>query len=80
MAILDWVTNPLWVGGSLAFIASESWQKTSLPSLQINDLGSFGDYAFGSPDFHLVLDRRRDHLAAEGQVDPYGRRVRTASS
>jgi amino acid transporter len=46
MAILYWVTNPLWVGGSLAFIASESWQKTSLPALQINDLGSFGDYAF----------------------------------
>src|ERR1700744_2390726 len=24
-AILYWVTNPLWVGGSLAFIANQSW-------------------------------------------------------
>ena len=24
-AILYWVTNPLWVGGSLAFIATQSW-------------------------------------------------------
>src|SRR6201993_1139578 len=24
-AILYWVTNPLWVGGSLAFIATDAW-------------------------------------------------------
>src|ERR1051326_3250641 len=24
-AILYWVTNPLWVGGSLAFIAADAW-------------------------------------------------------
>src|SRR5881227_3274491 len=24
-AVLYWVTNPLWVGGSLAFIATEAW-------------------------------------------------------
>ncbi|MDX6524449.1 MAG: glutamate:GABA antiporter, partial [Gaiellales bacterium] len=24
-AILYWVTNPLWVGGSLAFISTEAW-------------------------------------------------------
>jgi amino acid transporter len=46
MAILYWVTNPLWVGGSLAFIASEAWQKSALPSLDIGNLGSFGDYAY----------------------------------
>jgi glutamate:GABA antiporter len=46
MAILYWVTNPLWVGGSLAFIASEAWEKTALPGLDVNHLGSFGDYLF----------------------------------
>jgi amino acid transporter len=45
-AVLYWVTNPLWVGGSLAFIASEAWATTGLPALQINELGSVGDYVF----------------------------------
>ncbi len=45
-AVLYRVTNPLWVGGSLAFIACEAWAATDLPALQINELGSFGDYAF----------------------------------
>src|SRR3954471_2394151 len=41
-AILYWVTNPLWVGGSLAFIATDSW------SANVFKIGSasFGDYAF----------------------------------
>ncbi len=41
-AILYWVTNPLWVGGSLAFIAHDSW------SANIFKLGtaSPGDYIF----------------------------------
>lgn len=41
-AILYWVTNPLWVGGSLAFIATDSWRAN------VFNLGhgSFGDYAF----------------------------------
>jgi len=25
-AVLYWVTNPLWVGGSLAFIATDAWR------------------------------------------------------
>src|SRR6266516_2689945 len=25
-AVLYWITNPLWVGGSLAFIATDSWR------------------------------------------------------
>src|SRR3977135_677300 len=29
-AILYWVTNPLWVGGSLAFIAAGSWSANVL--------------------------------------------------
>jgi glutamate:GABA antiporter len=41
-AVLYWVTNPLWVGGSLAFIATEAWSDNifSISS------GSFGDYVF----------------------------------
>jgi glutamate:GABA antiporter len=41
-AILYWVTNPLWVGGSLAFIATNAW------SSNISSIGSgtVGDYAF----------------------------------
>jgi amino acid transporter len=41
-AVLYWITNPLWVGGSLAFIAADAW------SANVFQLGtaSFGDYAF----------------------------------
>ncbi|HKT45610.1 MAG TPA: APC family permease [Gaiellaceae bacterium] len=42
-AILYWVTNPLWVGGSLAFTAVAAW------SADISPIGnaSAGDYVFG---------------------------------
>ncbi|HEX4527229.1 MAG TPA: APC family permease [Gaiellaceae bacterium] len=41
-SILYWVTNPLWVGGSLAFIAHDAW------SANVFKIGtaSFGDYTF----------------------------------
>jgi glutamate:GABA antiporter len=41
-AVLYWVTNPLWVGGSLAFIATQAW------SSNIHEIGvrSVGDYVF----------------------------------
>jgi amino acid transporter len=41
-AVLYWITNPLWLGGSLCFLATETFssQITSLPS------GSVGDYVF----------------------------------
>src|SRR5437868_693917 len=41
-AILYWVTNPLWVGGSLAFIATDSWKAN------VFKIGTAtpGDYAF----------------------------------
>jgi len=41
-AILYWVTNPLWVGGSLAFITKDAW------SANISSIGNgtFGDYFF----------------------------------
>src|SRR3978361_1126211 len=29
-AILYWVTNPLWVGGSLAFIATDAWRANGV--------------------------------------------------
>jgi amino acid transporter len=41
-SILYWITNPLWVGGSLAFIAHDAW------GANVFKIGtaSFGDYAF----------------------------------
>jgi amino acid transporter len=41
-AVLYWVTNPLWVGGSLAFIATEAWSDNLF---KIHP-GSAGDYIF----------------------------------
>jgi amino acid transporter len=41
-AVLYWVTNPLWVGGSLAFIATDSWRANVFGIGH----GSFGDYFF----------------------------------
>ena len=41
-AILYWVTNPLWVGGSLAFIATDAWSSNVF---KIGS-GTFGDYVF----------------------------------
>jgi glutamate:GABA antiporter len=41
-AVLYWVTNPLWVGGSLAFIATEAWSDHIF---HISS-GSAGDYIF----------------------------------
>jgi glutamate:GABA antiporter len=41
-AVLYWVTNPLWVGGSLAFIATEAWNDNIF---HISS-GSAGDYVF----------------------------------
>src|SRR5919205_417664 len=41
-AILYWVTNPLWVGGSLAFISKDAWRANVF---RIGS-GSAGDYVF----------------------------------
>ncbi|HEY3922824.1 MAG TPA: APC family permease [Gaiellaceae bacterium] len=41
-AILYWVTNPLWVGGSLAFISTDAWRANVFGIGH----GTFGDYAF----------------------------------
>src|SRR5919202_1782220 len=41
-AILYWVTNPLWVGGSLAFISTDAW-RANVFSIGTNSLG---DYLF----------------------------------
>jgi glutamate:GABA antiporter len=41
-AVLYWVTNPLWVGGSLCFIATQAW---STNYFKIGS-GTAGDYAF----------------------------------
>src|SRR5689334_15672083 len=42
-AVLYWVTNPLWVGGSLCFIASAAWSDNLH---QIGSGFSIGDMAF----------------------------------
>jgi amino acid transporter len=41
-AVLYWITNPLWVGGSLAFVATAAWDAN------VFGIGnaSFGDYVF----------------------------------
>src|SRR4051812_32549854 len=41
--VLYWVTIPLWVGGSLAFIATEAWNDNIF---SVGSSGSVGDYAF----------------------------------
>ena len=41
-AVLYWVTNPLWVGGSLAFIAADAWSANIFHI----GAGGAGDYIF----------------------------------
>jgi glutamate:GABA antiporter len=41
-SLLTWVTQPVWVGGSMAFIASEAWSSYVTPF----EHGSVADYAF----------------------------------
>ena len=41
-AVLYWVTNPLWVGGSLAFVATAAWGTLLHPI----GTQTFGDYLF----------------------------------
>jgi amino acid transporter len=42
-AVLYWVTNPLWVGGSLAFIATDAWNANIF---SVGHSGGVGDYVF----------------------------------
>ncbi|MDX6504238.1 MAG: glutamate:GABA antiporter, partial [Gaiellaceae bacterium] len=41
-SVLYWITNPLWVGGSLAFLSTDAWSSNIHPI----GSGTFGDYAF----------------------------------
>jgi amino acid transporter len=41
-AVLYWVTNPFWVGGSLCFVATDAWSA----NIHGVGTGSIGDYAF----------------------------------
>ncbi|WP_377322459.1 APC family permease [Pimelobacter simplex] len=41
-AILTWITQPVWVGGSMAFLAAQTVSTYITPL----ELGSFGDYVF----------------------------------
>ena len=64
-AVLYWVTNPLWVGGSLAFIATEGVERQHLqdPRRRSRRLPV-------QVPLHLDLDRRRHRLPQARQVDP----------
>ncbi len=44
-AVFYWVTNPLWVGGSLAFVAADGVEHEP-PFRRDISAGSFGDYVF----------------------------------
>ncbi|WP_308492354.1 APC family permease [Microbacterium terrisoli] len=41
-SILSWITQPVWVGGSMAFLASETWDSFISPLPH----GSLGDWVF----------------------------------
>ncbi|MDJ0394853.1 APC family permease [Rhodococcus sp. G-MC3] len=41
-SLLTWVTQPVWVGGSMAFLATETWNHYVTPI----ESGSISDYAF----------------------------------
>ena len=41
-AVFYWVSNPLWVGGSLAFLSTEAWRA----NVSGIGHGTWGDYAF----------------------------------
>ncbi|GAA4827770.1 APC family permease [Saccharopolyspora rosea] len=40
--MLYWITNPVWLGGSIAFLAATTWETYLVPTAS----GSIGDYAF----------------------------------
>jgi amino acid transporter len=42
-AVLYWVTNPLWVGGALAFTATDAWDQNIFG---LGSSGGVGDYVF----------------------------------
>lgn len=42
VAMLTWVTTPVWIGGTMAFIAAETWMNYITPL----ESGSIWDYAF----------------------------------
>ena len=46
-SVLYWVTNPLWVGGSLAFIATDAW------SANIHEIGS--GFTVGNITFKMIF-------------------------
>ena len=64
-SVLYWISNPLWVGGSLAFVSTAAW------SAYIHPIGTktVGDYAFKLAFIWITVDRR-DRRPAPRQMDP----------
>ena len=59
-SVLYWVTNPFWVGGSLAFIATDAWSA----NLSYDRIGMDDREHHVQVGLHLDLDRRCDRVAA----------------
>jgi hypothetical protein len=68
-AVLYWVTNPLWVGGSLALIATEAWDG----NISHIASGSFFDYLFKTLFIWFSIGVANRGAAAR-QMDPERRR------
>ena len=68
-ALLTWVTQPVWVGGSMAFIASETWSTYVTPVR-----ARLAHRLRLQAGVHLAHRAGRDHQPAARQVDPERRR------
>ena len=67
-SVIYWVSNPIWVGGSLTIVALATIGEFFTP------LTGVSKYLFAL-GVHLVHDRHGDHLAALRQVGADGRRL-----
>ena len=70
-SVLYWITNPLWVGGSLAFLSTDACSDV-LPQDRFRDRRRLRVQG----RLHLDLDHRRHRLAEARQVDPERGRLR----
>jgi len=70
-AVLYWVTNPLWVGGSLAFVATEAWTATIHPigsSFTIGNILFKGIFIWLSIGVAIISLRRGKWIPNAGAI------------